>query len=69
MLHANGPTFYIDECLDSNDFVKPLQEAGLEIVRHRDALRQGVPDEVWIKTVSEAGHFALTRDYEIARNA
>ncbi len=69
MLHANVSTFYVDECLDSNDFVKPLQDAGLEIVRHRDILSHGVPDEVWIKTVSEAGYFALTKDYVIARNA
>ncbi len=69
MPHADLPVFYVDECLDSNNFVEPLQESGLNIVRHRDILNQGVSDEVWIKAVAEAGHFALTQDYEIARNA
>ena len=31
---AYSPTYYIDECTDSDDFIKSLQETGLEIVRH-----------------------------------
>lgn len=44
MLRTNDPIFYVDECLDSDDFVKPLVDAGLEIVRHKDILEKGVPD-------------------------
>ncbi len=53
---AYSPTYYIDECPDSDDFIKSLQETGLEIIRHQDILRQGGADEVWIKAVSERWH-------------
>ena len=67
MPHANEPTFYVDECLDSDDFVEPLRHAGFDIVRHKDIFTPGVSDERWIKEVSEEGYFALTKDNVIAR--
>lgn len=63
------PKFYVDECLDSDHFVEPLRGAGLEIVRRRDMLEEGVLDEVWIRAVSEAKFFAVTEDHKIMRNA
>lgn len=66
---AREPKFYVDECLDSDHFVEPLRTAGLEIVRHRDMLEEGVLDEVWIRAVSAAEYFAVTEDYNIMRNA
>ena len=60
MSRASEPKFYVDECLDSNHFVESLRGAGLEIVRHRDILDRGVPDEEWIRKVSEAEYFAVT---------
>lgn len=44
MPHADLPVFYVDECLDSNNFVEPLRKSGLNIVRHRDIMNQGVSD-------------------------
>ena len=67
MPRTNDPTFYVDECLDSDDFVKPLKEARLKIVRHNDILDQGVSDQRWIKEVSERGYYALTSDNQIIR--
>jgi ribosomal protein L24E len=61
--------FYIDECLDSDHFIDPLRGGGLKVVRHREMLEWGVPDEVWIREVSKAGYFVITEDYKIMRNA
>lgn len=69
MPRDSEPKFYVDECLDSDHFVEPLRGAGLEIVRHRDMLEEGVLDEVWIRAVSEAEFFAVTEDHKILRNA
>ncbi len=68
MRHAKLHTFYVDECLDSDHFIEPLRNSDLQVVRHREILERGVPDEIWIKAVSDAGYFAFTEDYEIAQN-
>ena len=69
MRRDREPIFYVDECLDSDHFIDPLRRAGLNVVRHRDMLEKGVPDEVRIKKVSKAGYFALTEDYNIMQKA
>lgn len=63
------PRFYVDECLDSDHFIDPLRDAGLNVVRHREILEKGVPDEVWIGTAARAEYFALTEDANIMRKA
>jgi len=30
------PEFYVDECLDSNNFIEILQDTGIQVVKHRD---------------------------------
>ena len=69
MPRDSEPKFYIDECLDSDHFIDPLRGAGLKVVRHREMLEEGAPDEVWISAVSEAEYFAITEDHNIMRNA
>ena len=59
--------FYVDECLDSDDFVAPLIEIGLKVVRHRDILEKGVLDKEWMEDVGQAGYYALTEDNEIRK--
>ena len=54
MPRHSEPKFYADECLDSDHFIDPLREAGLNVVRHMEILKKGVPDEVWISAVSPA---------------
>jgi len=58
-----------DECLDSDQFIDPLRDAWLNVVRHREILKMGVSDEVWIRAVSAAEYFALTEDANIVRKA
>ncbi len=69
MPRDRAPIFYVDECLDSDNFIDPLRGAELNVVWHREMLEKGVPDEVWIREVSRAGYFALTEDYNIIRKA
>ncbi len=54
--------------VDRDQFVHALEGSGLMVVRHREILTQGAPDETWMKKVSEMGCYAFTSDYRIARN-
>ncbi|MEM0963532.1 MAG: hypothetical protein AAGK21_13465 [Bacteroidota bacterium] len=57
--------FYVDEDLDSDQFVLPVLEAGFRLVRHRDVLKPGAPDEEWIPYVADKGWFAFSHNREI----
>lgn len=57
---------YVDEDLDSDQFVVPVQKAGFRVVRHRQVLPQGTEDEVWIPYVASRGWFALSHNREIS---
>lgn len=59
-------TFYVDEDLDSDQFVKPIRAAGFRLVRHRQVLPPGTPDEVWIPSIARKGWFALSHNREIS---
>ena len=63
------PRFYVDECLGSDHFIDPLRDAGLNVVRHREILKKGVPDETWIGAAARAEYFALTEDANVMRKA
>ncbi len=69
MPRDSEPKFYVYECLDSDHFLDPLRVAGLNVVRHREVLKNGVPDEEWIRAVFRAEYFALTEDVNIMRRA
>ena len=55
--------------LAQRPIIDPLRDAGLNVVRHREILKKGVSDEVWIRAVSEAEYFALNEDANIMRKA
>ena len=59
------PIFYVDEDLDSDDFVNPLIEAGFAIKRHRDHFAPGTPDEQWLPAVAQKGWYAFSHNSEI----
>ena len=65
MPRVDNPTFYVDECLDDDDFIDPIEDSGLLIVRHRKILKQGATDKEWIEEVSAKGYFAITHDCAI----
>lgn len=58
--------FYVDEDLDSDQFVVPVREAGFQVVRHRDILPKGTLDPEWIPFVASRNWFALTHDRRIS---
>ena len=57
-----NPVFYIDEDLDSDDFVDPLLAAGFTLQRHRDNFAPGTADEEWIPEVARRGWYAFSRE-------
>jgi len=59
--------FYVDEDLDSNDFVNPLLEVGFKIERHRDNFPPGATDDTWIPEVARRGWYAFSHDFNIVR--
>lgn len=60
--------FYVDEDLDSDQFVLPIVDDGFTVVRHRDIIElpAGTPDEVWIPFVARRGWFAFSHNREIS---
>ena len=69
MRDSHESWFYVDEDLDSPDFVEPLIEAGFTIKRHRDYFAPGTVDEVWMPKVAEWGWYAFSHDFNIVIKA
>lgn len=58
--------FYVDEDLDSDDFVLPVIAAGFRVVRHRDVLPKGALDTEWIPLIAQKGWFVFSHNKEIS---
>lgn len=52
--------FFVDEDLDGEAFVRPLREAGLELIRHRDRFAKGIADAEWTPIAANQGWIVLS---------